>query len=185
SMTQLCYRLANAIEQTDADTASELRAQAGSLTTIKKKRGTAERTGEPFELLDLLRRAWSMADGEKQTQIREEGGSVAELTHIFDLRILVVTSNPSGSSDLALRLDKELKIIKSAFRAVGLNEKEVVSHISAASINDLLAELRDYQFDIVHFSGHAAEDGLSFMTEDGEDDFLAYDALKPIFEKHK
>lgn len=185
AMTQLCYRLANAIQETDAETASKLRSQAGSLTGIRKKRGTAERTGEPFELLDLLRNAWSRVDGAKQTEIQEEGGSVAELTHIFDLRILVVTSNPSGKNDLALRLDKELKIIKNAFKGVGLNEKEVVSHISAASINDLLGELRDYQFDIVHFSGHANSQALSFMTEDGEEEFLYYDALEPIFSKHK
>ena len=184
AMTQLCYRLANAIQDKDADTADKLRSQAGALTTIRKKRGTAERTGEPFELLNLLRNAWSLVDGEMQTEIREEGGSVAELTHIFDLRILVVTSNPSGTNDLALRLDKELKIIKNAFKAVGLNEKEVVSHISAASIDDLLAELRDYQFDIVHFSGHAHDLGLSFMTEDGDEDELGYDALEPIFKKH-
>lgn len=184
AMTQLCFRLANAIEETDADTAAKLRSQASALTAIRKKRGTAERTGEPFELLNLLRHAWSILDGAAQTEIRDEGGAVAELTHIFDPRVLVVTSNPSGENKLALRLDKEVKIIKNAFKAVGLKEKEVVSHIGAASINDLLAELRDYQFDIVHFSGHASNDGLSLMTEDGEDDFLGFDALKPIFEKH-
>ncbi len=87
AMMQLCYRLANSVSETDANLAHKLRIAASQLGRMRQERGTVERTGEPMELLNLLKSAWGASDSVERKEINEVGGTVSDLVRLFELGI--------------------------------------------------------------------------------------------------
>ncbi|GAA3693160.1 hypothetical protein GCM10022268_00140 [Sphingomonas cynarae] len=181
ALTQLAFRLANALEQTDSSLAGQLRHEA--LAIDRAERGTASRDGDASSLMMLLRRAWGEARTDVQRGIRAEDDRTDELTHLFEKRVLVVTANPDGETGKALRIDKEIRAIKGAFNRTPGNVH--VEPLTAATIDDLRRALLNQQFDIIHFAGHADHDGISLLDEAGSEVTLSYGALAELTRRQK
>jgi CHAT domain len=82
------------------------------------------------------------------------------------LRVLYVTANADG--DL-LRVEEELRQVKSGVRASTHRDLVEIYHLPAATPEDLLDGLTRHLPHVVHFSGHASQDALVFDT--GGDSF--------------
>jgi hypothetical protein len=180
AMMQLCFRLANAVEEANENLSSSLRDAAFQLGAERADRGSVERTGEADDLLSDVRKAWSSLDEQAQTKIRESSTEPFELTSLLEDRILIVTSNPGGQSDTAIRLDLEVREIREAFRRSSSGKKADVRHLTAATIDDFRRDLMENQYDLIHFAGHAGKSGLSFMRGSDDTESLDYDALEPL-----
>lgn len=181
ALTQLSFRLANAVETENPAIADQLRQQA--LGIGRAERGTASRESGPFDLMVLLREAWGGLDADLQQKIRTESGASGEITHLFEKRVLVVTANPDGEGKKALRIDREIRAIREAFRRTKGNVH--IEPLTAATIDDLRRALSEKQFDIVHFAGHAEYSGISLLDEVGSEVSLSYSALAEMVKRQK
>ncbi|MDJ0841558.1 MAG: effector-associated domain EAD1-containing protein [Acidobacteriota bacterium] len=79
------------------------------------------------------------------------------------LVILFITSNPH--KDLSTRIDKEWREIREATAPHG--NIHVLSR-TAATIEELPGILAEIRPNLLHFSGHATEEGLEFETRSGQ-----------------
>ena len=84
ALVHFCFRVANAVEQTDAGLAGRLREHALRISTSRSERGTSASQGDPVELIATLREAWVGMGVQAQDELRESGGEVSELTHLFE-----------------------------------------------------------------------------------------------------
>lgn len=181
ALTQLSFRLANAVEDANSQIATDLRVAA--LAIGRAERGTASRDSDPSGLMSLLRNAWGRLNADAQQDIRGEAGQAAEITHLFEKRVLVVTANPEREGRKALRLEQEMRAIREAFRRTPGSVH--VEPLTAATIDDLRRALSGKQFDIIHFAGHAEDDGISLVDEVGEEAMLSYGALAEMVRRQK
>jgi hypothetical protein len=182
ALTQLFFRLANATESDHPELADKLRRQAGGIAGAV--RGSAASAVEPSALLTSLREAWGATSEDVHQQIREAGKPMSELTHLLERRVLVVTANPDGETGKALRLDREVRAITDAFDRNSNGMKVEIKNLPAATIDDFRRVFLHQDFDIIHFSGHADTEGLSFLDPVGKEDILSYDALSDIVKRH-
>lgn len=181
TLTQLSYRLANALDEANAELARKLREQA--LAVGRAERGTASRDGEAGQIMSVLREAWGEIDTGMKEEIRGESGASGDISHLFEKRVLVVTANADGSTSSGLRIDREMRAIREAFRP---SKNSVNIHpLTAATIDDFRRALSEQQFDIVHFSGHADETGISLLNEMGDEVELSYEALASLIARQK
>lgn len=98
-----------------------------------------------------------------------------------DLRILLLTANPKGTTPL--RLDEEAREIEGALRRSALGARFDVRSQWAVRPRDIRRALLDYEPDIVHFCGHGVGDeGLVFEDDAGELAVVPTDALASLFE---
>lgn len=183
ALVQFTYRLANASEGNNPEVAQRLRNQA--LQLGRSTRGADVSEGDHLDLLDTLREGWNAVSQDVQKEIREAGGQLSELTHFFDKRILIITANQDGDASRALRLDREVRAIREAFRRSEVASKPQMEVLMAATVSDLRRALLHHQFDIIHFSGHADDDGISLLDELGGEVVLDYDSLAEIIKKQK
>jgi NTP pyrophosphatase (non-canonical NTP hydrolase) len=181
ALTQLSYRLANALEAANHQLAEQLRKQA--LGIGRAERGTASREEGASQIMALLREAWGELDTGLKQEIRDEGGASGDIAHLFEKRVLVVTANPDREPKHALRIDREIRAIREAFRPS--NSGVHIEPLMAATIDDLRRALSRQHFDIVHFAGHADADGISLVNEVGAEVDLSYDALAQMIRRQK
>lgn len=98
-----------------------------------------------------------------------------------ELRILLLTANPKGTTQL--RLDEEAREIDSGLRRSSLRSRFDLRAQWAARPRDIRRALFDYEPDIVHFSGHGVgEEGLGFEDDAGSLAVVPTDALASLFE---
>jgi hypothetical protein len=135
ALMHLCFRLANALQDRNVDLATDLRKEASELGASRAERGSVERTGTPTDLIAKLRTAWASLDETAQNELRSLHGRGIEVTSLLEERILVVTSNPRGESDTAIRLDLEAREIREAFRRSRANKDLHIEHLTAATID--------------------------------------------------
>lgn len=181
ALTQLSFRLANALEHSEPTLADRLRAQA--VTIGRAERGTASIDGGSENVMGLLREAWVALDTDSREEIRKAEGTSGEMTHLLERRVLVVTANPERESKPALRLDLEFRAIREAFKRTPISVH--IEPLLAATIDDFRRTLSEKQFDIIHFAGHADQDGLSLVDEIGNEVSLSYRALAELVARQK
>jgi hypothetical protein len=174
-LTQLAFRLAHALEEDHKDTADRLLALAIELAREKRESGTV---AHPIttHVLDVLKEAWLKADPVVQQSIESEQPALGKLTHILETRILVVTANPRGQNDQAIRLDKEISTIRQRVRLGTVRDRIHIETVTAATVDSLRVELLSNSYDIIHFAGHADAEGLELLGEDGVHN-LPFDAF--------
>ncbi|MCK1478677.1 CHAT domain-containing protein [Bradyrhizobium sp. 197] len=174
-LTQLSFRLAHALEADHKETADRLLALAIELGREKRQSGTL---AHPItvHVLDVLKEAWLKADPVVQQSIESEQPALGKLTHFLETRILVVTANPRGQNNQAIRLDKEISTIRQRVRLGTVRDRIHIETVTAATVDSLRVELLSNSYDIIHFAGHADADGLELLGEDGVHN-LPFDAF--------
>jgi len=94
--------------------------------------------------------------------------------------ILLLAANPKGTT--SLRLQEEEREIKERLRLSGYGKVPVNSAVAARS-RDIQQALLDFKPQIVHFSGHGAnQQGLVFEDNIGEVKLIDSDSLAQLFE---
>ncbi|WP_375157697.1 CHAT domain-containing protein [Bradyrhizobium sp. RDT46] len=175
ALTQLAFRLAHALEEHHKETADKLLALAVELGREKQLSGTV---AHPItaHVLDVLKEAWLKADPAVQRSLENEQPALGKLTQILDTRILVVTANPRGENNQAIRLDKEISTIRERIRLGTARDRIHVETLTAATVDSLRVELLSNSYDVIHFAGHADAEGLELLGEGGVHN-LAFDAF--------
>ena len=96
-------------------------------------------------------------------------------------KILILAANPKGTSQL--RLDEEMREVDEGLkRSQHRDEFELVQKL-AVRPRDIQRAMLDVEPQIIHFSGHSAEEeGLIFEDELGRPKFVTGEALARLFE---
>jgi RNA polymerase sigma factor (sigma-70 family) len=95
-------------------------------------------------------------------------------------KILILAANPQGMDKL--RLDKEARDIKEGLRQAREREQFVIDSEWAVRPKDIRRAILYCRPQIVHFSGHGAEDGgLAFENEIGQIKLVHPEALAGLF----
>jgi hypothetical protein len=174
-LTQLAFRLANALEENHKDTADRLLALAIELGREKRPSGTVAHA-ITADVLDVLKEAWLKADPAVQQSIEIEQPALGKLAHILETRVLIVTANPRGQNNQAIRLDREISTIRQRVRLGTVRDRIRIETLTAATVDSLRVELLSNSYDIIHFAGHADGDGLELLGDDGVHN-LTFDAF--------
>lgn len=96
-------------------------------------------------------------------------------------KILILAANPKGTS--RLRLDEELREIKNGLRRASRREQFLIESAEAVRYRDIHRAIIDFEPQIVHFSGHGAQEkGLVFEDETGKEKLVDAEALAGLFE---
>lgn len=181
ALTQLSFRLANALDEKNGTLARQLRGQATGIG--RAERGTASREDGAMQVMTLLQQAWGELDTGVKQEIRDEGGTSGDISHLLEKRILVVTANPERETKPALRIDREIRAIREAFKQSPGSVH--VEPLMAATIDDFRRALSGKRFDIVHFAGHADLEGISLLDEVGNEVVMSYDSLSELIGRQK
>ncbi len=95
-------------------------------------------------------------------------------------RILILAANPKGTDKL--RLDEEARDIKEGLRQARERDRFIIDSEWAVRPRDVRRTILYSKPQIVHFSGHGAEDGgLAFENEIGEVQLVQPNALAGLF----
>lgn len=184
-LTQLAYRLGNALEEKDKHVAERLVQLAIELGREKRESGT-ESAPLTIDVLNLLRQAWLLIDPAVQDAIEQAQPSLGTYTRILDTNVLLVTANPRGGNERTLRIDMELREIKRRIRQGRHRDRINIEILTATTIDDLRVELLSNSYDLIHFAGHANSDGIELQEEDGTKHTLEWETLKAMLhDQHK
>ncbi|NJL79704.1 MAG: CHAT domain-containing protein [Richelia sp. SM2_1_7] len=96
-------------------------------------------------------------------------------------KILILSANPKNTNQL--RLDEEVREIKTALKLSKNREQFEIVTESALRVNDLRRSLLEHLPHIVHFSGHGAgSDGLALENKLGQMQLVSSESLAELFE---
>lgn len=98
-------------------------------------------------------------------------------------KILVLSANPKDTA--RLRLDEEVREIEEGLRRSKYREQFLIRSKWSIRIRDLRRTLLDEEPQIVHFCGHAEEEGLIVENENGNRILINPEALAGLFEQFK
>ncbi len=183
SLTQLAFRLAHALADNHKDTADRLLTLAVDLGREKRASGTVAQS-VTADVIDLLKEAWVKVDPTIQNTIESEQPTLSTLTHMLDIRILIIAANPKGDNDGAIRIDKEISAIRERIRMGRRRDRIYVETITAATVDIIRLELVTNNYDIIHFAGHADASGLELLSEEGTHN-LTFDSLGRMLANQK
>jgi hypothetical protein len=94
--------------------------------------------------------------------------------------ILMLAANPKNT--VSLRLQEEERDIKERLRLAGYGTEPIKIAV-AVRPRDIQQAILDFKPQIIHFSGHGAnEDGLVFEDIDGTSKLISGDALADLFD---
>jgi hypothetical protein len=96
-------------------------------------------------------------------------------------KILILAASPKGM--IQLRLNEELREIKSGLRRATAREQFLIESAEAAQYRDIRRSIMDFKPQIVHFCGHGeGENGLVFEDGTGKAKLVDAEALAGLFE---
>jgi len=78
------------------------------------------------------------------------------------LRVLYLTTNPEAFGEGALRTDAEVRNVQNELKGTLYRDRIQISHLPAATYEDMLRGLNDIRPHVVHFSGHGGNAGILF-----------------------
>ena len=95
-------------------------------------------------------------------------------------KILILSANPKGTNQL--RLDEEQREIEEGLRRAKKRELFSLKSAVAVRYRDIRRQILDYEPQILHFSGHGADElGLIFEDETGNEKLVNAEALAELF----
>jgi hypothetical protein len=94
-------------------------------------------------------------------------------------KILILTANPQDTE--RLRLDQEVREITAALARSRHRDQFQIVQLCAVRPDDLRRSLLDYEPDIVHFSGHGEQEGISLENNGGRSQLVSRSALTKLF----
>lgn len=96
------------------------------------------------------------------------------------IKVLFLSANPEGTTHL--KLDEEVREIKTKIRAAEYRDSVELVTEWAVRPDDLLQYLNQYKPDIVHFSGHgSATEEIILVDKQGEPKPVSKEALATLF----
>ncbi len=96
-------------------------------------------------------------------------------------KILILAASPKGM--IQLRLNEELREIKSGLRRATAREQFLIESAEAAQYRDIRRSIMDFKPQIVHFCGHGeGENGLVFEDGTGKANLVDGETLAGLFE---
>lgn len=96
------------------------------------------------------------------------------------IKILFMTANPTDTT--ALRLNEEVREIKTQIRAAQHRASFRIIEEHAVRTTDIIEHLQRHQPHVVHFSGHGSDKGEIFLEDqNGQSQAVSPDALKQLF----
>lgn len=78
------------------------------------------------------------------------------------LRVLYMTTNPEVFTDGVLRTDAEIRNVQNELRGTRYRDRVHISHLPAATYEDMLQGMNDKRPHVIHFSGHGGGAGILF-----------------------
>jgi CHAT domain len=97
-------------------------------------------------------------------------------------KVLAVFANPRGSN--TLRLGEENRVMEQCIKRSKNRSKFRLRSLHAATVDDLMRELLEDEYHIVHISGHGTGRGLLFEDETGQPTVPSPMSLAEIFRAH-
>jgi hypothetical protein len=184
ALVQVCMKMADAVESTNAGLATSLRAEALKLGEAAREAGT-QRVDQPAHgLLDRLRAIWRDIGEEDQARLRDASGIAAELVDIIEkVRVLFVYSNPLLDTG-ELDLQSERRSVREAMRRGKYASRFTAQELPAATPDDLRRELLENEFDIVQFSGHSNKTHIAMMDSKNSILLVPILAIRELVHKH-
>jgi hypothetical protein len=129
-----------------------------------------------------------LSDAARDQQMRELEAQLAATRATLESRpwenpgrqitVLFITAEPEGQ--VRLRIDKEIREIQERVRASELRDSIKFEYRPAARVTDLLQHFNEVEPDVVHFSGHGAQDGLAFQDDADELRVLTNEQLDAV-----
>ena len=109
--------------------------------------------------------------------------AMKQLAPLGQATILFIAANPTDTE--RTRFDRELRDILTALRGAEQSGRWQVEPVLAARVSDLHPVMRKTQPAIVHFAGHATEDGILLEDErTGQIQTVPFDALVEFFAQY-
>lgn len=96
------------------------------------------------------------------------------------MRILLVAANPRWTP--RLQLEEEIRELRQELRSVTYRDAVQFEARQAVRPDDLVRLVRELKPDVVHFSSHGSDGGLTLSEADGGDETLDGDRLARFFE---
>lgn len=144
------------------------------------KRGAAEQ--------ERAERERQVADAARDRQVGDLRAQLAEAQETLASRpwanpprqitVLFISAEPEGLD--RLRVDKEVREIQERVRASELRDSIRFEYRPAARVTDLIQHLNEVRPDVVHFSGHGANEGLAFQDDDDQAHLLTNEQLDAV-----
>jgi NTP pyrophosphatase (non-canonical NTP hydrolase) len=172
----LCLSLADSLEQTHAELADGLRAEALKISSGATPAGAAKTQIDVDELIAKIREGWSSISFEDQNSIVSSDEMVGEMAEMLaQRRILFVNCAPVDQ--LHIRVTAELRAVRTAVEAT---PSVTLDDLPAATVEDLAKRLMKKDYDILHFSGHADHKSLIFESQDGRSTAVPLSAIEML-----
>lgn len=92
-------------------------------------------------------------------------------------KILILSANPKSTK--SLRINEEVKKIKAGVNH--FNHEIKIEHIGAVTIDEMRRKIIEFKPNILHFSGHGDEDGISLEEIDGKKVLVSGESLSEFF----
>jgi hypothetical protein len=152
------------VDQTEPAFAEKLRAEALRIGTSQAHVGTVQKPLDMGAFFTELSQNWRELNNDTKSEIRQTDPLVGELGDLLDkIRVLFVACCPSDEA--RIRVDAEHRVI---IESIGANDNKILlKHLPAATVDDLRRAMLATDFHVVHFSGHSDPEFLFFETTDG------------------
>lgn len=170
----LCSAIAEAVESTNVQLASSLRAEAYKIGVKPSSAGAHRKPLNLEGLFNKIYKAWTDISSDKRREIRTDGGELfREFTDIIDARRVLFIF----CGDEEARGATELRTIKASIDRGP--RKVFLDGLPAATVNDLRTTLlrSDRPYDVIHFAGHGDATSLFFKNDKNEPDPVPLSAI--------
>ena len=126
-------------------------------------------------------REWFIAMRQEIEELPDLPDDTLDLYQQAVKTILILAANPTNTS--RLQLDEEVREIDEGLRRANKREQFKLEQKWAVRLSDIRRAVLDTHPQIIHFSGHGAEDeGLAFEDETGQVKLVHGEALARLFE---
>jgi NTP pyrophosphatase (non-canonical NTP hydrolase) len=178
SLVNLCLRVSEVMEESDAAAAESLRSAAIRIASFESAPGTVPHESLVAEAMAAVRNVPGAVEAIETNPplsvIAEEGGRL----NTGRWRVLFASATPVDEQ--TLRVDREVREVVEAVKRSSGRDSIEIEFCQATQISDLRRALLDRDFDLLLISGHGEVDGPLLQDADGESVVLSIDKLQQM-----